>query len=153
MIIYFTLSSVLTLMLTFAEHLDTRRPMSSHIKYKFRVKDNSILRKIIKFKDRDYCPCNYFKIIPIYIYLLISIFSVILLLLDIITNRYISSIVPDNVFLVLSLCTFSIYLIYIIVVIVWWEIVDYNEFKFTKEEKQKLKQLRKSIKDNKKIKK
>ncbi|HQA20203.1 MAG TPA: hypothetical protein PLT15_05290 [Bacilli bacterium] len=150
MIIYFTLSSVLTLMLTFAEHLDTRRPMSSRIKYKFRVKDNSILRKIIKFKDRDYCPCNYFKIIPIYIYLLISIFSVILLLLDIITNRHISSIVPDNVFLVLSLCTFSIYLIYIILVIVWWEIVDYNEFKFTKEEKEELKQLRKFRKENKK---
>ena len=150
MIIYFTLSSVLTLMLTFAVHLDTRRPMSTHIKYKFRVKDDSVLRKIIKFKDRKYCPCNYFKIVPIYIYLLISTFSVLLLLLDIITNRYLSSIVPDNVFLVLSICTFSIYLIYILVVIVWWEIVDHNEFKFTKEEKEKLKQLRKSIKDNKK---
>ena len=150
MIIYFTLSSVLTLMLTFAEHLDTRRPMSTHIKYKFRVKDDSIFRKIIKFKDKDYCPCNYFKIVPIYIYLLISILSVILLLFDLITNGYFSNIVPDNVFLVLSLCTFSIYLIYILVVIVWWEIVDYKQFKFTKEEKQELKELRKFRKENKK---
>lgn len=150
MIIYFTLSSVLTLMLTFAEHLDTRRPMSTKLKYKYRVKDDSIFRKIIKFKDKEHCPCNYFKIVPIYIYLLISIFSVILLLFDLITNGYLSNIVPDNVFLVLSLCTFSIYLIYILVVIVWWEIVDYNEFKFTKEEKEELKQLRKFRKENKK---
>ena len=136
-------------MLAIAEHLDTRRPMSSHIKYKFRVKDDSILRKIIKFKDKYYCPCNYFKIVPIYIYLFISIFSVILLLFDLITNRYLSSIIPDNVFLVLSLCTFSSYLIYILVVIVWWEIVDYKQFKFTKKEKQELKELKKIRKENK----
>lgn len=150
MIIYFTLSSVLTLMLAFIEHLDTRRPMSSHINYKFRVKDDSILRKIIKFKDKDYCPCNYFKIVPIYIYLFISIFSVILLLFDLITNRYLSSIVPDKVFLVLSLCTFLSYLIYISVVIVWWEIVDHKQFKFTKEEKQELKKIRKENKKSEK---
>lgn len=147
MIIYFTLSSVLTLLLTFAEHLDTRRPMSTKLKYKYRVKDDSIFRKIIKFKDKNYCPCNYFKIVPIYIYLILSIFSVIMLLFDLITNGYISSNVPDNVFLGLSICTLSIFLIYLLVVIAWWEIVDYKEFRFTKEE---LKQLRKFRKENKK---
>lgn len=149
MIAYFTLSAVMTLMLTFAEHFDTRRPMSTRLKYRFRVKDDSILRKIIKFKDKDNCPCNYFKIVPIYIYLLISIFSAVLLLVDLITNGYLSSIIPDNVFLVLSLCSSFIYLIYILAVIIWWEIIDYNEFKFTKEEKEKLKQLRKSRKNKK----
>lgn len=147
MIIYFTLSSVLTLLLTFAEHLDTRRPMSTKLKYKYRVKDDSIFRKIIKFKDKNYCPCNYFKIVPIYIYLILSIFSVIMLLFDLITNGYISSNVPDNV---LSICTLSIFLIYLLVVIAWWEIVDYKEFRFTKEEKEELKQLRKFRKENKK---
>lgn len=146
--IYFTISSVLTLMLTFAEYLDTRRPMSSNIKYKFRVKDDSILRKIIKFKDKAYYPCNYLKIVPIYIYLIITTFSIALLLFDLITNGVISDVVPDNVFLILSLCTFLIYLVYLLIIIVWWEIVDYNEFKFTKEEKKKLKQLRKLIKNN-----
>lgn len=150
MIIYFTLSSVLTLLLTFAEHLDTRRPMSTKLKYKYRVKDDSIFRKIIKFKDKNYCPCNYFKIVPIYIYLILSIFSVIMLLFDLITNGYISSNVPDNVFLGLSICTLSIFLIYLLVVIAWWEIVDYKEFRFTKEEKEELKQLRKFRKENKK---
>lgn len=146
--IYFTISSVLTLMLTFAEYLDTRRPMSSSIKYKFRVKDDSILRKIIKFKDKEYYPCNYFKIVPIYIYLIITTFSIALLLFDLVTNGVVSSVVPDNVFLILSLCTFLVYLVYIVVVLVWWEFVDHNEFKFTKEEKDKLKQLRKLRKNN-----
>ncbi|MBQ7389797.1 MAG: hypothetical protein IJW02_01675 [Clostridia bacterium] len=146
--IYFTISSVLTLMLTFAEYLDTRRPMSSNIKYKFRVKDDSILRKIIKFKDKEYYPCNYFKIVPIYIYLIITTFSIALLLFDSVTNGVISDVVPDNVFLILSLCTFLVYLVYIVVVLIWWEIVDHNEFKFTKEEKDKLKQLRKLRKNN-----
>lgn len=146
--IYFTISSVLTLMLTFAEYLDTRRPMSSNIKYKFRVKDDSILRKIIKFKDKEYYPCNYFKIVPIYIYLIITTFSIALLLFDSVTNGVISDVVPDNVFLILSLCTFLVYLVYIVVVLVWWEFVDHNEFKFTKEEKDKLKQLRKLRKNN-----
>ena len=150
MIIYFTLSSVLTLLPTFAEHLDTRRPMSTKLKYKYRVKDDSIFRKIIKFKDKNYCPCNYFKIVPIYIYLILSIFSVIMLLFDLITNGYISSNVPDDVFLGLSICTLSIFLIYLLVVIAWWEIVDYKEFRFTKEEKEELKQLRKFRKENKK---
>ena len=135
-------------MLTFAEYLDTRRPMSSNIKYKFRVKDDSILRKIIKFKDKEYYPCNYFKIVPIYIYLIITTFSIALLLFDSVTNGVISDVVPDNVFLILSLCTFLVYLVYIVVVLIWWEIVDHNEFKFTKEEKDKLKQLRKLRKNN-----
>ena len=148
MIYYFTISSVLTLMLTFAEFLDTRRPMSTNIKYKFRVKDDSVLRKIIKFKDKAYYPCNYFKIVPIYIYLVITTFSIVLLLFDLVTSGVISSVVPDNIFLILSLCTFLIYLVYLLIVIVWWEIVDYNEFKFTKEEKDKLKQLKKFRKEN-----
>ena len=148
MIYYFTISSVLTLMLTFAEYLDKRRPMSTNIKYKFRVKDDSILRKIIKFKDKAYYPCNYLKIVPIYIYLVITTFSIVLLLFDLVTSGVISSVVPDNIFLILSLCTFLIYLVYLLIVIVWWEIVDYNEFKFTKEEKDKLKQLKKFRKEN-----
>lgn len=148
MIYYFTISSVLTLMLTFAEYLDKRRPMSTNIKYKFRVKDDSVLRKIIKFKDKAYYPCNYFKIVPIYIYLVITTFSIVLLLFDLVTSGVISSVIPDNILLILSLCTFLIYLVYLLIVIVWWEIVDYNEFKFTKEEKDKLKQLKKLRKEN-----
>ena len=135
-------------MLTFAEYLDKRRPMSTNIKYKFRVKDDSVLRKIIKFKDKAYYPCNYFKIVPIYIYLVITTFSIVLLLFDLVTSGVISSVIPDNILLILSLCTFLIYLVYLLIVIVWWEIVDYNEFKFTKEEKDKLKQLKKLRKEN-----
>ena len=35
------------LLVTFAMCLDTRRPMSTKLKYKYRVKDDSIFRKII----------------------------------------------------------------------------------------------------------
>ena len=37
------------LLITLAMCLDTRRPMSTKLKYKYRVKDNSIFRKIIKY--------------------------------------------------------------------------------------------------------
>ena len=49
------------------------------------------------------------------------------------------------------ICILGISILYFLVISIWWEIVDYNEFKFTKEEKEELKQLRKFIKENKKI--
>ncbi|UKI49693.1 MAG: hypothetical protein L6U99_13900 [Clostridium sp.] len=45
------------LLVTFAMCLDTRRPLSTKLKYKYRVKDDSIL---IKLKDREHYPCIYF---------------------------------------------------------------------------------------------
>lgn len=47
------------------------------------------------------------------------------------------------------LCILGISILYFLVIIIWWEIVDYNEFKFNKEEKEELKQLRKSRKESK----
>jgi hypothetical protein len=41
-------------------------------------------------------------------------------------------------------------ILYFLVIITWWEIVDYNAFKFTKEEKEELKQLRRFRKESKK---
>lgn len=40
------------LLISFAMCLDTRRPISTKLKYKYKVKDDSIFRKIIKFKDK-----------------------------------------------------------------------------------------------------
>ena len=48
------------------------------------------------------------------------------------------------------LCILGVSILYFLIIIIWWEIVDYNEFKFTKEEKEELKQLRKFRKENKK---
>lgn len=141
------------LLLTFAMNFDTRRPMSTKLKYKYRVKDNSIFRKIIKFKDKDYYSCNYFKIVPFYVFLLLAILSLILLFVDIFANGFITSVVPKEVFIMVMLCILVISILYFLVVIIWWEIVDYNEFKFTKEEKEELKQLRRFKKENKKNKK
>lgn len=124
--------------------------MSTKLKYKYRVKDDSIFRKIIKFKDKEHYPCNYFKIVPFYVFLLLAILSLILLFVDIFANGFITNVVPEEVFIITMLCILGISILYFLVIVVWWEIVDYNEFKFTKEEKGQLKQLRKFRKENKK---
>ena len=138
------------LLISFAMCLDTRRPMSTKLKYKYKVKYDSIFRKIIKFKDKEHYPCNYFKIVPFYVFLVLAILSLILLLVDIFANGVITNVVSAKVFIITMLCVFGISIIYFLVIVVWWEIVDYNEFKFTKEEKEELKQLRKFRKENKK---
>ena len=138
------------LLVTFAMCHDTRRPMSTKLKYKYRVKDDSIFRKIIKFKDKEHCPCNYFKIVPFYIFLLLAILSLILLFVDIFSNGFVTNIVPKKVFAIVMLCISGVSIFYFLVIAIWWEIVDYSEFKFTKEEKEELKQLKKFRKENKK---
>lgn len=138
------------LLISFAMCLDTRRPMSTKLKDKYRVKEDSIFRKIIKFKDKKECPCNYFKVVPFYVFLLMSILSLILLLVDIFANGFITKVVPKEAFIIIMLCILGISILYFLVIVIWWEIVDYNEFKFTKEEKEELKKLRKFRKENKK---
>ncbi len=132
------------LLLTLAMCFDNRRPMSTKLKYKYRVKDDSIFRKIIKCKDEKYAPCTYFKVIPFYTFLLLSILSLILLLVDIFFAGFISDAFPKEAFIATGLCFYVVSIVYFLVIIVWWEIVDYNEMKFTKEEKEKLKELKKN---------
>lgn len=126
------------LLLAFAMNFDTRRPMSKKLKYKYRVKDNSIFRKIIKFKDKENYPCNYFKIVPIYVFLLLAISGLIILLVDIFTNGFISSVVDKEVFTMAAICIVVISIVYFLVIIIWWEIVDYSEFKPIKSSLKKL---------------
>ncbi len=136
------------LLLTFAICFDTRRPMSTKLKYKYRVKDNSIFRKIIKFKDKEHYPCNYFKIAPFYVFLLLAILSLILLFVDIFADGFITNVVPKEVFTIIMICILVTSILYFLVIIIWWEIVDYNEFKFTNEEKEELKKFRKDNEKN-----
>ena len=131
------------LLITFAMCLDTRRPMSTKLKYKYRVKDDSIFRKIIKFEDKENYPCNYFKIVPFYVFLLLAILSLILLFIDIFADGLITNVISGRVFKIIIIFFFGISILYFLVIVIWWEIVDYNELKFTKEEKKKLKQLKK----------
>ena len=139
------------LLITLAICYDDRRPMSTNLKYKYRVKDNSIFRKIIKFKDRKHYPCNYFKIIPVYVFLLLLFLSLILLFVDIFTNGLITIAVSKKVFTIVALCIAGLSVLYFLVIAIWWEIVDYNEFKFTKAEKEELKRLRRFRDENKRI--
>ena len=109
------------LLISFAMCLDTRRPMSTKLKYKYKVKDDSIFRKIIKFKDKEHYPCNYFKIVPFYVFLVLAILSLILLLVDIFANGVITNVVSAKVFIITMLCVFGISIIYFLVIVVWLE--------------------------------
>ena len=145
-ILYFFITILIILNITIAMCFDTRRPMSTKLKYKYRVKDDSIFRKIIKFKDEENNPCNYFKVVPVYVFLLLAILSLILLFVDIFTNGFITNIITKEVIIIITLCILGISILYFLVIVIWWEIVDYNEFKFTKKEKKELKKIRKSYK-------
>lgn len=126
--------NVLLLLMAFACQFDTRRPTSTRLKYKYRVKDNSILRKIIKFKDKQFYPANYFKIIPIYLYIIFSIISFVFLIIDISTNFCISN-TYQSVLIIVGFCIIATSLLYTITMIIWWELIDYLERKKPKEEK------------------
>lgn len=107
------------LFMTLVECFDDRRPGSTKLKYKYRVKENSIFRKIIKFKDKEDHPCNYFKIVPFYVFLLLTIISSILLIVDIVFNNFITNIVPKKIFLIITMCIYGISVLYFLVIVIW----------------------------------
>lgn len=125
---YLLFTSISLLILSIIFNYDDRRPLSAKIKYKFRIKDNSIFRKIIRFKDRRYDPCNYFKIVPIYVFSLILIFSSLLYVIDLCVNKAISGYL-GRVMVYVPLCLFLGYFIYLLIIIIWWEIADHKEMK------------------------
>ena len=77
---------------------------------------------------------------------MITSLSLILLFVDIFTNGFITNIITKEVIIIIALCILGISILYFLVIVIWWEIVDYNEFKFTKKEKKELKKIRKSYK-------
>ena len=125
---YLLFTSISLLILSVIFNFDTRRPLSSKTKYKFRVKDNSIFRKIIRFKDKPYNPRNYFKIVPIYVFSLILIFSCILYVVDLCVNRAISNYL-GRITGFFPCCLILVYFMYLFIIIIWWELVDYKEMK------------------------
>ncbi len=127
---YLLFASIILLILSIIFNYDDRRPSSAKIKYKFRIKDNSIFRKIIRFKDRRYYPCNYFKIVPIYVFSLILIFSSLLYVIDLCVNKAISSHL-GRITIYVSLYLYFVYLIYLFIIIIWWEIADHKDMKLS----------------------
>lgn len=141
--LYLVVSLGATLLWALAFHSDTRKPISTKFRYKYMVKEDSIFRKILKFKDEEYYPCNYFKIVPIYIYLILLIISICLFIFDMFLGGYINDLISENDFLLISLILNGLYLIYYTIIVAWWEIKDSLDMRFTKEEKEELKKLRK----------
>ena len=124
----FVFSIWITLAFCFAEYYDTRRPLSIKLRKKYRVKDNSVFRKIIKFKDKENYPCNYFKIVPIYVYLFLSILCVFFIVVELLGKGIVSSLIPKRTFLLLTILFPVLYFLYLATVLLWWDIVDAKEF-------------------------
>jgi hypothetical protein len=70
-----------------------------------------------------------------------SILEISLLFFDIFAYGFITNAVPKKVFITVAICILVVSILYFLVIVIWWEIVDYNEFKFTKEEKERLLEL------------
>lgn len=132
------------LLFAIAFNYDTRRPVSAKLRYNFRIKDDSFLRKIIKLKDHGRYPCNYFKIIPIYLDLLLLIISAILALIDLLCKGIISKYISEIISIYVSLSLIVVHILYYVIITIWREIVDCNEMKFSREVKEAKKCAKKS---------
>ena len=144
--ISFAFSASLILIFTVFVYRDTRTPIDTRLLYKYRVKDDSIFRRIIPFKDRPHYPCCYFKVIPIYLYLCIAILGWLLSAIDVIGKGFITNLVHSDMLLFLTIATYCVYFLYFISVTIWWGVIDHRLTKITTEEKGELKQLRKTRK-------
>lgn len=142
----FSVSASLIFVFTLAVYHDTRTPIDSRLLYKYRVKDDSVLRRFIQFKDKPHYPCCYFKIIPVYIFLCIALLSWLLLTIDMVGKGCVSKYIPNDIFLIMTAAMYGVYFTYFIIITIWWGIVDYKLTRFTKEEKAELKEFRKSRK-------
>ena len=80
---------------------------------------------------------------------MLAILSSVLVLVDVFTGGFVMSIISQELLLKIWISIFIISTAYFVVINIWWELVDYNEFKFTKAEKEELKKLRDSRKKQK----
>lgn len=126
-VFYLLLISIPPVILFFAEYYDNRRPLNSWWRHKFKVKENSFLRKIFRLKDNAYYPCNYFKVIPVYISTFIT--SVILLITIVVILYNINILITKKFLFIFAIIYYAIVIIYLLFLILWWEILDYLEFR------------------------
>lgn len=142
----FALSASMIFIFTLCVYCDTRTPIDTRLLYKYRVKDKSILRTIIPFQDKPHYPCCYFKVVPIYVYLCITILGWLLFAINILGKGIVTNLIPDVVLLPMTITLYCVYFLYFIVITIWWGIIDHRLTRFTAEEKAELKRLRKSRK-------
>lgn len=140
----FALSASLIFIFTLCVYHDTRTPIDTRLLYKYRVKDKSILRKIIPLQDKPHYPCCYFKAVPIYVYLCITIFGWLLFAINLLGKGIVINLIPDVVLLPMTIALYCAYFLYFISITIWWGVIDHRLTRFTAEEKAELKRLRKS---------
>lgn len=142
----FASSASLIFIFTLCVYHDTRTPLDSRLLYKYRVKDGSVLRKIIPFEDKPHYPCCYFKATPVYVYLCMTLLGWLLFAIDILGKHCVTKLITNDVLLIMTVGMYCVYFLYFISITIWWAIVDHKLTRFTKEEKAELKKLRKTRK-------
>ena len=142
----FALSASLIFIFTLFVYYDTRTPIDTSLLYKYRVKEKSVFRKIIPFKDKPHYPCCYFKAAPVYVYLCITLLGWLLLAIDMFVKGCVTKFITNDILLIMTMAMYCVYFLYFISITIWWGIVDHKLMRFTKEEKAELKRLRKSRK-------
>lgn len=142
----FALSASLIFTFTLCVYRDTRTPIDTRLLYKYRIKENSILRIIIPFQDKPHYPCCYFKVVPIYVYLCITILGWLLFTMNILGKGVVTNLIPDVAILIMTIALYFVYFLYFIAITIWWGIIDHKLTRFTAEEKAELKRLRQSRK-------
>lgn len=115
---------------------------------KYRVKDNSILRKILHLKDKKGCVYNYFMVVPMCIFLLLSIITLIIIIVDLASNHSVTNTISENIFLYSSAVLIGINILYYLIIFIWQGIAEYKE---SKPNKQQIKQEAQIIKEIMKI--
>lgn len=142
----FALSASMIFIFTLCVYRDTRTPIDTRLLYKYRIKDKSILRIIIPFQDKPHYPCCYFKVVPIYVYLCITILGWLLFAINVLGKGIVKHLIPDVVLLSITIALYCVYFLYFIAITVWWGVIDHRLTRFTADEKAELKRLRKSRK-------
>lgn len=142
----FALSASLVCVFTVFVFHDTRTPVDTRLLYKYRIKDGSILRRIIPFRDKPHYPCSYFKVVPIYIYLFVALLGWLLFIIDVLGKGAVTEYLTDDFGLLLTMAVCFAYFLYFVIITIWWGVIDHKLMRFTDEEKAELKRLRKSRK-------
>ena len=134
----FAVSASVLFVFVLCVYQDTRTPMDTRLLYRYRVKDTSILRRIIPFKDKPHYPCCYFKVVPIYVYLCIALIGWILWAIDAFGKGVLSEILTQNVILLATIVNLGVYILYFVSLTIWWAVVDHKLMK-TEQEKSRTK--------------
>ena len=88
---------------------------------KYRVKDTSVLRKLLHFRDTEQEVHTYFTVLPPYLALLVAIGCLVIWGVDMGTNHAIESKLPKSAIVGFWVSWMLVCVLYYLVLFVWWD--------------------------------